>query len=260
MTESKSLDIPTLWHIPFSHYSEKVRWALDYKRVGHRRRVPGFDYLFRNWRATGQAKLPILWLGGKAIADSTRIIAALEKQHPEWPLYPHDPAELERTIQLEDELDETLGPSLRAALFGPMFRDDPELALRTAMTGMPGNYRLLRPLLSVFPAYYRFRHNISDANLKQDRATVARALDRIEQVRQGKPYLIGDAFTLGDLTAAALLSPVLQPPEIQYPHGLQMPVYVQEFRASLTQHPAAQWAAGIYRQHRGHSSEVARTS
>jgi glutathione S-transferase len=29
----------TLWHLPVSHYSEKVRWALQFKGVEHRRRV-----------------------------------------------------------------------------------------------------------------------------------------------------------------------------------------------------------------------------
>ena len=31
---------PTLWHIPISHYSEKARWALDYKGIEHERRAP----------------------------------------------------------------------------------------------------------------------------------------------------------------------------------------------------------------------------
>jgi len=53
-----------------------VRWALDYKGIAHRRRVLGPDYLIRVWRATRQGKLPVLWLDGRAIADSTRIIAA----------------------------------------------------------------------------------------------------------------------------------------------------------------------------------------
>jgi hypothetical protein len=26
---------PTLWQLDISHYSEKVRWALDHKRVPH---------------------------------------------------------------------------------------------------------------------------------------------------------------------------------------------------------------------------------
>src|SRR5262245_2293519 len=82
------MDIPVLWHIPLSHYSEKVRWALDYKGIAHRRRVLGANYLIRVWRATGQGKLPVLWLGGRAIADSTRIISVLEEHRPEPPLYP----------------------------------------------------------------------------------------------------------------------------------------------------------------------------
>jgi glutathione S-transferase len=61
------MDTTLLWHIPLSHYSEKVRWALDYKGIAHRRRVLGPDYLIRVWRATGQGKLPVLWLDGRAI-------------------------------------------------------------------------------------------------------------------------------------------------------------------------------------------------
>src|SRR5215207_5616130 len=85
------MDTPLLWHIPLSHYSEKVRWALDYKGIAHRRRVLGPDYLIRVWRATGQGKLPVLWLDGRAVADSTRIITALEEHYPEPPLYPVTP-------------------------------------------------------------------------------------------------------------------------------------------------------------------------
>jgi hypothetical protein len=29
------MDTPLLWHIPLSHYSEKVRWALDYRGIAH---------------------------------------------------------------------------------------------------------------------------------------------------------------------------------------------------------------------------------
>ena len=84
------METPLLWHIPLSHFNEKVRWALDYKGIAHRRRVLGPDYLIRAWRATGQGKLPILWLDGRAIADSTRIIAALEERFPELPLIPRE--------------------------------------------------------------------------------------------------------------------------------------------------------------------------
>jgi glutathione S-transferase len=251
------MDTPLLWHIPLSHYSEKVRWALDYKGIAHHRRVLGPDYLIRAWRATGQGKLPILWLDGRPIADSTRIIAALEERYPEPPLYPRDAAARQRALALEDDLDETLGPAGRAAVVTPLFRHDPDVALRLLTTGMPEKaYRTLRPLLRIFPSYYRLRHKISEANLEKDRAAVTAALDRIEQERQGRAYLVGEHFTVADLTAAALLGPLLQPTEIQYPPQVDLPLYLQDYRATVLRHPSAQWAAGIYRVHRGHSAEV----
>ena len=255
------MDTPLLWHIPLSHYNEKVRWALDYKGIAHRRRVLGPDYLIRAWRATGQGKLPILWLDGRAIADSTRIIAALEERYPEPPLYPRDAAARQRALELEDDLDETLGPALRAAIVTPLFQHDPDIGLRVLTTGMPEKaYRTLRPLLRIFPSYYRFRHRISEADLEMDRAAVDGALDRIERQRQGRAYLVGETFTVADLTAAALLGALLQPPEIQYPLQVELPPYLQDYRATLLRHPAAQWANGIYRQHRGRSAELVRAS
>ena len=255
------MDTPLLWHIPLSHFSEKVRWALDYKRIAHRRRVLGPDYLIRAWRATGRGTLPILLLDGRAIGDSTHIIAALEDRFPEPPLYPGDAAARQRAVALEDYFDEELGPALRAATITPLFRHDPDIALRVLTTGMPDKaYHTLRRLVWIFPAFYRFRHKISDTRLTADRAAVNAALDRIEQERQGRLYLVGEAFTVADLTAAAMLSPLLQPPEIQYPARVELPPYLQHYRTTLLRHPAAQWAAKIYRLHRGRSAEVSRRS
>ena len=260
-TGASDSDAPLLWHIPLSHFNEKARWALDYKGIAHRRKVLGPDYLIRAWRATGRGTLPILFLDGRAIGDSTHIIAALEKQYPNPPLYPPDAASRERALGLEDYFDEQLGPALRAAMITPLFRNDPDVALRVLTTGMPdAAYERLRPLVRFFPTFYRFRHNISESKLETDRATVRTALDRIERERRGRAYLVGEAFTVADLTAAALLSPMLQPAEIQYPLRVELPPYVLDYRATLLQHPAMQWAAGIYRTHRGRSAELARRS
>jgi glutathione S-transferase len=253
------MNAPVLWHIPLSHFNEKVRWALDHKGIAHQRRVRGPSYLFRAWRATGQGALPILWLDGRALHDSTRIIAALEERFPDRPLYPRDAAARERALAIEDDLDETLGPALRAAIVTPLFRHDPEVALRVLTTGMPQQaFDRLRPLVRIFPSFYRWRHRISDAQLEADRATVSAALDRIERQRGGRAYLVGAEFTVADLTAAALLSPALQPPEGQYPLQVELPPYLLEYRDAVRAHPAARWAQGIYRQHRGRSAEIPR--
>jgi glutathione S-transferase len=119
-------------------------------------------------------------------------------------------------------------------------------------------YQRLRPLVRVFPFFYRFRHRISDARLDADRATVHAALERIERERQGRVHLVGDAFTVADLTASAMLSPLLQPPGLQYPMGIELPPYLADYRATVLQHPAAQWALEVHRRHRGSSAAVSR--
>ncbi len=254
-----SMNLPMLWHIPLSHFNEKVRWALDFKNIPHQRQRVGADYLLQAWRATGHGTLPILFLDGKPIRDSTAIIAALEQRHPEPALYPKDEAPLRRALELEDYFDEVLGPSVRAAIVTPLFREDPDLALRVLMTGMPdGAYPNLRRLGRIFPAYYRFRHKIKAQRLQQDRADVADALDRISRELQPSGYLVGEAFSVADLTAAAMLGALLQPAELQYPLAVALPDSLRQYRDDLARHPAAQWTLEIYRRHRGRSAEVRR--
>jgi hypothetical protein len=55
------------------------------------------------------------------------------------------------------DFDEQLGPALRAAVVTPLFRHDPEIALRVLTTGMPERaYLTLRPLLRIFPCSTAF--------------------------------------------------------------------------------------------------------
>ena len=252
-------DLPLLLHIPLSHYNEKARWALDYKGIVHRRRVVGLDFYWRSWRATGQGKTPILFLpDGRAVHDSTRIIETLEQMRPEPALYPADPAQRRRALDLEEFFDEALGPSIRASLLTPLFRHDPEIGLRVIMTGMSKNFSRLRPFARLVPGLYRKRHQMRDDALEADREKVRMALDRMEHERDGRPYLVGDAFSVADLTAAALISPVLQPPQIQYPIEVELPGYAREYRDNLLRHPAFDWARGIYARHRGVSRQAPR--
>jgi glutathione S-transferase len=254
-----SMDLPLLWHIPLSHFNEKVRWALDFKNIPHRRECVGADYLFKAWRATGHGTLPILFLNGQPIRDSTAIIAELERRYGEPALYPKDERQRRHALELEDYFDDKLGPSVRAAIISPLFQENPDLALRVLTTGMPdAAYRNLRRLRRVFPAFYRFRHKIKAQRLQQDRADVANALDRISHELKPSGYLVGEAFSVADLTAAALLGALLQPPELQYPLAVTLPDSLRQYREDLARHPAAQWTLEMYRRHRGSSAEVRR--
>src|SRR5436190_35781 len=117
-------EVPVLWHLKVSNYNEKARWALDYKRVPHRRvaAMPGAHMLVA-LRLTRRPTMPVLELDGTAIGDSTRIIGALEERYPDPPLYPVDPEERTRALELEDYFDENFGRDIRRVAFWPILLD-----------------------------------------------------------------------------------------------------------------------------------------
>jgi glutathione S-transferase len=71
-------------------------------------------------------------------------------------------------------------------------------------------------------------------------------------------YLVGDRFSVADLTAAALFSPLVQPAELQYHLPSPFPPSIAAYRQTLSDHGAFQWVTEIYSRHRGRSAEVAR--
>ena len=97
-----------LWHLPTSHFSEKVRWALDHKRIAHTRRTPLAVPHFVVARVLTRGAVttfPVIELPTGVVGDSSAIIAALEHAYPQHPLYPADPAERQRALEIEDWFD-----------------------------------------------------------------------------------------------------------------------------------------------------------
>jgi glutathione S-transferase len=252
------MTVPVLWHFPISHFNEKVRWALDWKGMPHVRRALGATYFPRALLASGQPRLPILFLDGRAVFDSTRIIAELEARRPQPPLYPADSEDRRRALALEDFFDEHLGPPIRTALLGPVFERDPGAAIDVLTTGMaPANASMMRAVVPVFRAFYRSRHAINDATIAASRGQIAAGLDRIERELQPSGYLVGDRFSVADLTAAAFLAILVMPPEMQYPPARPLPADVAAYVDTLADRPAFAWVRDMYRRHRGPSMEVA---
>jgi hypothetical protein len=109
---------PVLWQLQISHYNEKVRWALDYKRIPHRRRsmLPGVHRLITK-RLAGIVTSPVLTIEVKGIGDSSAILQAIEERWPEPQLIPDDEMQRRRALQLEDYFDEELGPHIRRAVY-----------------------------------------------------------------------------------------------------------------------------------------------
>jgi glutathione S-transferase len=247
-----------LWHIELSHYNEKARWALDYKGIPHERRVPvpGLHGARALVLTRGrQRRLPVLELDGRRIGDSTAIIAALEEHTPEPPLYPADPAQRARALELEDWFDEELAPPLRRYLWHHTLPDTDAVVAALFTRPSPARERLLRLTAPVAVRAVRLDFDINDETSVQARKQVVVAMDRLESELQPSGYLVGDGFTVADLTAAALFTPALAPPERPYlPARVAAPV--QELREELSARPGGRWVADMYARHRGRSMEA----
>jgi glutathione S-transferase len=251
-------EVPTLWHLKVSHFNEKARWALDYKQVPHVRRaaVPGRHTAIARKLGDGDT-FPVLVIDGETIGDSSRIIEALERRRPEPALYPADAADRRRALELEDYFDEELGSHTRRLAVHHMLPDR-ELLLGAFFQDVTGARR--RGLSAAYPGVRRAMRS----NLGIDEDSVAQAFDRLREVGAGfradlRPsgYLVGDSFSVADLTLAALLSPLVAPEQFPYPQPQRGHARFAPVREVLDDYGLADWTRGIYARHRGRSAEVA---
>jgi glutathione S-transferase len=246
---------PVLWQIKISHYSEKARWALDYKGVEHERRAPppGAHMAVALAKSRGASKtFPLLDLDGRTYADSTEIVAVLETRYPEPPLYPDDAEERRRALGLESFFDEQVGPYSRLLGWHEILRDR-ETARRLIEDGLAGPMRRgARFTVPLLAGFVQLRFGVkSEQAAAQAKAKVADGLDRIEAELAGGKYLVGDRFSVADLTAAALLYPIVLPAE--GPALPEPPPAYAEFRATLADHPGFEWVGEMFRRHRSRS-------
>ena len=252
MTNTRAGDRPVLWQLEISHYNEKVRWALDLKRVPHVRRalLPGVHAVVAR-RLTGSGDTtPVLTLDGTSIGDSTRIIAALEERWPDPPLYPADPEQRRRALELEEFFDEELGPHIRLAVYHVLL-DHPELVVPLFTHGQRLPARaLVRATFPLLRVGMRRGLLVSDEAARESRDKVRVAMERLERELQPSGYLVGDSFSVADLTAAALFYPAVRPANFPYPSVTETPEPISAFLDALTERPGGQWVTRMYERHR----------
>jgi glutathione S-transferase len=241
-----------LWHLELSHYSEKVRWALDYKRIPHVRRTPtpGVHGLFAMalTRSTHR-RLPLLDLDGRRIVDSTAIIAALEEYRPDPPLYPADPVSLTRALELEDHFDEVLAPAVRVIFWHERIGSAGAAADALGTRASSARRRMLRAGLPLVRPFVTRDYGIGAESAAEAVETVRRVMDRIEDELQPGGYLVGEGFTVADLSGAALFTPLLAPPGRPYMPPDGMPA-LRALREELGARPGGRWVDEMYVRHR----------
>ncbi|MBK7579143.1 MAG: glutathione S-transferase [Myxococcales bacterium] len=246
-----------LLHFRVSHYNEKVRWALDLKGVAHTREalVPGL-HIPRVRFLTGQSKVPVLVLDGEALPGSAAIIDELERRYPEPPLYPADPAERERALALQAHFDDEVAPDLRK-LFWSCYFDHPADCARLATDGFSASMRWFwRGIFPVIRPLFVKNMGGDPDGVERARGRLSSHFDRLESEIGKSGYLVGDSFSVADLTAAAVMTAIIRPKQFSYPLPEPWPKELVAMKQSLSDRSGFDWVEDIYARHRGASAEL----
>jgi len=200
---------------------------------------------------TGQTATPALRVGDQTVWGSSQIVARVEQLCPHPALLPADPALAAEAREIEAMFDDEFGPQLRRAALSVIIDDTSYLA------GVFGDgcrpvtkfaYRATLPL--VRPMIAKGNGLDRPGAVEEGWATTGAALDYVADKSRSSGFLVGDEFSLADLTAAAMLAPAVEPPNSPMtrprPHPEKLTKWLDHWRV----HPGAAWVRKIYRDHR----------
>lgn len=241
-----------LYTFAVSHFSEKIRWALDAGGIDYRdQRLTPFFHIPPVLALTRRkTSVPVLQAGDEVIQDSTAILEWLERRCAPFAPMPADAAQRAEAMAIEARFDrvgfhvirhifaDTLADKAATLqLWGP---DATPLQRRALSLGYPLVRRGFSRLLRITPA-----------NLRKSVGVLDETADFIAQrTRDGRRYLVGERLSVADITACALLAPLACPEEhplfgsAEYRRIMRMRVLRWD------DHPGLDWVRATYARER----------
>ncbi|KYG06973.1 glutathione S-transferase [Sorangium cellulosum] len=256
--------------IPWSHFCEKARWALDRAGVPYREDayLP-LAHALPALRAGGRRSVPVLVSPAGVLHDSTDILRHADTLvPPERALFfrgsrepDADRAEVEA---LEERFDVDLGPATRRVAYHHLLPDE-----EGAFALMGGSFRGIDGAgaappwwfgRGTFRAYYPVARAVMKRVMRIDAAGAERSRGKLravfdavnERLRDGRPFLVGDRFSAADLTFAALAAPLLAPEHhpVPLPPPSALPSELRTLVEALRAEPAGAFVQRLYREQR----------
>lgn len=240
----------------YSHYNEKVRWALDHKHLEHVRTsyLPG-PHAMTMLRLTGQTQTPVVRIAGEVIHGSARIIDELEKRFPERPLYPIDAAERGKALEIQAWFDAEIGPMVRRGVFSALLEAPDYVCGMFSEGRSPVTRTMYRGMFPLTRTIMKKSMGISGpASIEEAYEGTRRGLEFVASEVGESGYLVGDQFTIADLTASSLLAPAVMPASSPMALPEPRPQRLREWLASWSDHAGANWVRERYRLDRPHTT------
>jgi glutathione S-transferase len=221
-----------LYQFAISHYCEKIRWALDYKKLNYETTnlLPGqhVKTVQRLTRGAG-ASVPVLEHDGEVIQGSSDILDYLDLTFPDKPLTPVDELAKAQALTWEKRLDKEAGPAVRCYSYHH-FLQRPKIVVPLLTAGTPFYNRILLSLtFSRVNEVMRKWMKINEKTAEESRKVIENLLSELAETYSRQPFLVGESFSRADLTAAALFAPLFQPEAypVPWPKPARIPKEIQ---------------------------------
>lgn len=242
----------TLFTINMSHYSEKVRWLLDYEKIDYQEEaltpfIHALPMFIKGKRK--QTTVPLLQHGSKYLQNSPRIVDWIAKERGPLKTLP---AEFQdEVIEIQKRFD-AIGKPIARYLYFTGF-DHPAL-IKDIWTqfAKPWENIVVRASYPIIKHLFKKMQRVNEVDVAKAEQKIDQEMKWLEQrLSDGRQFLVGDSFTIADITAASLLAPLACPSE--------HPIYgTQDFRENISgsakkwaASPALEWVRTMYTQNRG---------
>jgi microsomal prostaglandin-E synthase 2 len=199
----------TLYQFELCPFCHKVKAALDVKGLAYDK-VEVNPYTKRELPPLPEGapkKVPVLALDGEVVADSTDILEFLEQRFGDQTgLLPADEAGRARTREIEAWVDDKLTQILPAVIYGTWGE-----AVRAAqVTARTSNFGFVQNLM-VRAGGSLIMHQVSKRIVARlgggdPHDMLARELDQFEEWLGDKPFVCGEAVSLGDVATHGALT------------------------------------------------------
>ena len=240
--------------IPFSHFCEKARWALDRAEIEYKEIQ--FAPVFQRMAAIpfGSLTVPVLIDAPHVVRESSDIIRYCDDRGADVDrLFPLVGPERKQVAELVERFDEIVAPDVRLWFYS-WVTADPDRMILYGTSGLPPiQTRAARASHQVIAKALQTHFRLDAQTHATAAASVTREFEFVsELLADGREYLVGDRFTAADLSFASFVGAACardQHTAGAYTHPpipADLLEQIDEWRAT----PAGQWVARMYDRHR----------
>ena len=239
----------TLYQFPISHFCEKARWALDYKNLEHKKinLLPGI-HVSKAKKMGGKSHVPVLKHNDQTVQGSAKIIDYLDSAFANNNLTPDEHELKQKASEWEHFADNKIGPQVRLVVYHIML-DYPQIMVPIMTQDGPfyGPF-LIKKMYPKLQKKMREYMKIDANNAAKFNNELLKSVDDLANHYERHEFMVGDRFSRADLTAAALLAPIVMPEKYGVNWPQEIPDRMLEFSSQFD--GKLEWLKSFYKHYR----------